>query len=147
MCALALVGMFLALESGHNQIQAVFIPPEFEKNAKIGEPEVPENLGWAELDAKAFRVSVCGVFAPTGATADVWLLNPADNDVWLKLRVMDLDGKILGETGLISEGSYVQTITLDTIPTTGTPIVLKVMAYEPETYYSAGSISINTHIY
>ena len=147
LCVLALVMMFFALSIEKEQSRATFVPPPFDPCAKSGIPEVPAELGWTELDAKVFRVSVCGVIAPADTAADVWLLNHEENDVWLKLRLMDLEGTILGETGLITEGNYVQTIALTTVPETGTPIVLKVMAYEPETYYSAGSVSINTYIY
>lgn len=147
LCAVALTVMVLALLFGKPQIQAEFAPPAFDIRAQIGVPEVPENLGWTELDAKEFRVSLCGVVAPSNGTADIWLTNPGENDVWLKLRVLGSDGKILGETGLITPGQYVRTITLGEIPEAGTPIALKVMAYESETYYSAGSISVNTQIY
>ena len=52
------------------------------------------------------------------------------------------DDKVLGETGLIRPGEYVQSIKYDQLPGQDTNIVLKVMAYEPETYHSAGSFFI-----
>lgn len=146
-CVLALMIMIFALSIEKEVNQAPYIPPSFDPLAKVGIPEVPTELGWTELNAKVFRVSLCGVISLYDSAADVWLLNHADNDVWIKLRVMDVDGTIFGETGLLTEGSYVQAVTLNIIPETGTPVVLKIMAYEPETYYSAGSISINTYIY
>ena len=147
LCLLAVVAMILALTLGEKQIQAEFIPPSFDENAVAGIPEVPENLGWEQLDAQVFRVSVCGVVAAKDGAADIWLTNPRKNDVWLKLRLLDQNGAILGETGLITPGQYVQSVELKEVPGAGTPIVLKIMAYEPETYHSAGSISVNTKIY
>ena len=146
LCLLALVTMILALTFGKKQIQGEFVPPAFDENAVTGLPEVSENLGWEQLDAQVFRVSVCGVVAAKDGAADIWLTNPGENDVWLKLRMLDTNGTILGETGLITPGQYVQALELKEVPGAGTPIVLKIMAYEPGTYYSAGSMTLNTHI-
>ena len=111
-----------------------------------GIPDVPEELGWQELDAQAFRVSVCGAVVLEGSQADVWLTNPENNTVWMKLRILDADGAVLGETGLIRPGEYVQTVTFDTIPVSGAAISMKVMAYEPETYHSGGAVTLNTTV-
>lgn len=146
LCTTAVAMMILSLVFGKTQIQANFIPPAFDAQARQGIPKVPDEEGWAELDAKLFRVCVCGNIVPYDGAADIWLTNPAENDVWLKLRVLTSQGEILGETGLIKPGQYVQTITLVEIPEAGTPIDLKIMAYEPGTYYSAGSICVNTQI-
>lgn len=123
-----------------------FILPAFDSAAVVGIPTVPEDLGWQELDAQVYRVGVCGKIIPNGSTADIWLTNPASNTVWLKVRVLDAKGNTLGETGLIKSGEYVRSVTLNTVPKTGTSIVLKIMAYEPETYYSAGAVTLNTTI-
>ena len=123
-----------------------FTPPPFDAAAVVGSPAVPDGLGWQELDAQAYIVGICGKFIPNGNTADIWLTNPEGNIVWLKVRVLDEKGNILGETGLVRPGEYVQSVELDTIPKTGTPIVLKIMAYQPDTYYSEGAVSLNTAI-
>ena len=107
---------------------------------------MPEVLDLQELDAEAFSVGICGVILPKGSNVDVWLTNPADNAVWLKVRILDASGQMLGESGLIRPGEYVQTVTLQSVPPAGTPITLKVMAYEPETYYSAGAVNISTMV-
>lgn len=123
-----------------------FTPPPFERTAVEGIPTVPEGLGWQELDAKAFQVGICGKFIVTEGSAEVWLTNPEDNAAWLKLRVTDTDGNILGETGILRQGEYVRSVALDTALKEGTPIVLKIMAYEPETYYSQGAVTLNTTV-
>lgn len=74
----------------------------------------------------------------------VYLTNPAENTVWLKLRVLDTNGSILGETGLLRPGEYVRTVALSAAPTPGTSITLKIMGYEPDTYLSAGSATLST---
>lgn len=144
-CVISLVAMVAALVLlGSEAEPAAFTPPPFDENAVQGMPDVPENLGWGEIDAKVYKVSICGVVSVQDTKADVWFTNPESNTVWLKLRVMDANGNILGETGLVRPGEYVQSVSFDVIPEAGDPIVLKLMAYEPESYYSAGSITLKT---
>ena len=145
-CLLCLAMMAAALVYTQSPAQGKFTPPPFEASAVSGTPEVPEELGWQELDAQAFQVGVCGAVVLEGSQADVWLTNPESNTVWLKLRIMDENGTVLGETGLIRPGEYVQSVTFDTVPASGATISMKVMAYEPETYHSAGAVTLNTTI-
>lgn len=144
-CVLSIVVMIVTL-CYHKSEMGEFVPPSFDEAAQTGIPVVPDGLGWQELDATAFKVSVCGKIIPNGMSADVWLTNPENNTVWLKLRVLDKNGTILGETGLIRPGEYVQTVTLDTMPKAGTSIVLKLMSYQPDTYYSEGAVTLDTTI-
>lgn len=145
-CAAALAVMIAVLVFGGKTEQTDFTPPSFDPSAVQGVPDVPDGLGYGELDAKAFKASVCGAVILNGDTADVWLTNPEENTVWLKLRVSDAQGNTLGETGLIKPGEYVQSVAFSTPPEDGGAVTLKLMAYEPETYYSGGSISLKTTV-
>ena len=145
-CLVCVAGMVTALLLTSRPVQGTFTPPPFEEAAVTGTPQVSEELGWQELDAQAFRVSVCGKVVLEGNQADVWLTNPESNTVWLKLRILDADGAVLGETGLIRPGEYVQSVTFDTVPASGATISMKVMAYEPETYHSGGAVTLNTTV-
>lgn len=147
LCIVSLVLMVFALTRQDTQtVMGEFTPPPFDSSAVVGSPAVPDNLGWQELDAQAYKVGICGKVIPDGNTADVWLTNPVSNTVWLKVRVLDEKGNTLGETGLIKPGEYVQSVELDNVPKAGKPIVLKIMAYQPDTYYSEGAVSLNTTI-
>ena len=145
-CLLCLAMMAAALVHTQSSAPGQFTPPSFDASAVSGTPDVPEELGWQELDAQAFRVSVCGAVVLEGSQADVWLTNPEENNVWLKLRILDEAGAVLGETGLIRPGEYVQSVTFNTVPASGTTISMKVMAYEPDTYHSGGAVTLNTTI-
>lgn len=123
-----------------------FTPPPFDAAAVFGSPADPDGFGWQELDAQAYKVGICGKVIPKDGIADVWLTKPESNIAWLKVRVLDEKGYNLGETGLLRPGEYVQYVTLDTVPKTGNSIVLKIMAYQPDTYYSEGAVSLNTTI-
>ena len=149
LCILALVSMVLALVFGGTQKQnSSFIPPPFDSSAESGPPEVPEELGWTEIyqDGMAFKCSICGNVIASGGAADVYFTNSSEQEVWLKLRVLDEDGSIIGETGLIKPGEYVKSVLIDKDVSDGSSIKLKIMAYEPQTYYSAGAVTLNTQI-
>lgn len=141
LCAASLAAMMFAL---HTHRSVPYAPPSFDADAQSGVPDVPDGLGWQELDAQAYRFSVCGVFAPVNGIADIYLTNPKDSGVWMKLRVLDAEGNMLGETGLLRSGEYVRSVKLQNIPDMGETVVMKLMAYEPDTYHSAGAVSLNT---
>ena len=124
-----------------------FVPPAFEA-AVQGTPEVEESMGYTELykEGMAYRVSVCGVPTVDGQDLTVYFTNTEGNETYLKLRVLDTGGNILGETGLLKPGEYVKTVTLDKTLALGENIKLKIMGYEPETYESAGSVSLNVTV-
>lgn len=140
--------MVIALVAGGKQNQAEYTPPPFESDAVAGTPEVPESLGYSSpyQEGMGYRFSVCGNVTMDGSSAVVYFTNPAGNSVWIKLRVMDKDGNLLGETGLLKSGEYVKNVELTGNLPVGTPVKLKIMGYEPETYFSAGSATLNTAI-
>ena len=138
-CVLSLCAMVLALiNNGKQDDVRSFSPPPFEKAVVSGMPTVPEDLGME------FRAYICGNVIVKDDAADVYFTNSEEFDVWLKLRVLTADGTLLGETGLIRPGEYVKSVSLTSEVEDGTAIKLKIMAYEPDTYYSAGSVTLNT---
>ena len=143
LCALSVAVMIYALVTPKT-VTGQFVPPHFEAAAVSGTPQVPDGLGWQELDAKAYKVGLCGELIPNGQAVDVWFANPAENTIWMKLRLLDSKGNLLGETGVLRPGEYVRSVNLNTVPAAGTALVMKVMAYEPETYTSAGVVSMQT---
>ena len=143
--AVLAIGMIVAL-CLPKRTTAEFTPPPFEQNAVSGTPEVSEELGYSSpyKEGMTYRFSVCGNVMKEGSDAIVYLTNPAENEVWIKLRVLDENGNMLGETGLIKPGEYVRCVTLSSVPPAGTKIALKIMGYEPNSYLSAGSATLNT---
>ena len=106
---------------------------------------MPEGLGWEELwqEGMEFRAAVCGVVIVRDGAAEVNFANTSDA-AWLRLRVFDEEGNLLGETGLLKEHTYVPSVQLVTPVEDGQKISMKVMAYQPETYQSLGAINMNT---
>lgn len=144
LCAAAAVIMAVMLFTGGEEKN--FTPPAFDESAQTGVPSVPEDAGYAQADAEAFQFAAAGSLQVRDRSVDVWLTNPAGNGVWLKVRILDENGQTLGESGLVKENEYVQSVTLDTIPQNSGNVSLKIMAYEPDTYYSAGAAVLNTKL-
>lgn len=124
-----------------------FTPPAFDSAAMTGMPEVPESLGYSPLEVEQFFMAyVCGKLTVNGSNVDVYFTSPETNEVWLLLRVTDEKGKILGETGIIRPGEYVKTLRLKTVPDKETNVKLKIIAFQPETYISMGTVGLNTKL-
>lgn len=144
LCVIAVAVMIFALASGGGA--GAFTPPPFDAAAQAGAPEPPQTAGYSEIDAEAFRFSVAGALTAQDGKTDVWLTNPADSTVWLKVRILDENGNTLGESGLLRPGEYVQSVALAEQPKATAPVQMKIMAYEPETYYSAGAATLRTQL-
>lgn len=126
-------------------VMGEFVAPEFEPNAVVGMPVVDESMGWAVLDiTQGYRVHVCGILnADSNGSLPVWFTADADNTVWVKLRIVDENGNVLGETGILKPGEYVERLQLQQ-GTHSCAVSLEIMGYEPETYHSAGTVSLAT---
>jgi len=126
--------------------QAEFVPPEFDELAVDGKPIVPDGMGYLEVykEGMSFNSFVCGEVNIVDGKADIYFTNPEKNTLWMKLRVFDEKGNIIAETGLIKPNEYVKTVNFDTIPQNNSKIFMKIMTYEPNTYYSGGAVTLNT---
>ena len=146
---ISLIIMIVALCKSSNRVeQPIFIPPEFDANAIVGTPRPPENSGYRILyqEGMSFHVGLCGVVRVNGASADVYMMNVSENSLWLKIRIYDEKGNVLGESGIIKPGEYIQSVKLTQSLDQDANIKLKIMSYEPDTYYSGGSIIMTPEI-
>lgn len=101
-CAVAAIIMVIMLvTSGSGRS---FTPPPFDPAAQTGTPDVPESAGYGELDAGDFKFYAAGNLTAKNGKPDIWLTNPEENNIWLKVRLLDKDENILGESGLIKPG-------------------------------------------
>lgn len=149
-CVVALLVLIaVARTSAQNQTTSdgKFTPPPFESAAVFGVPEVEDTLGWSEIAARqGYIAHVCGVLrADADGTVAVWFSSDADNTVWLKLRLKNAEGVTLGETGILKPGEYVERMQLNDLAKSG-DVTLQILGYEPETYYSAGTIGMETKL-
>ncbi len=141
-----LVAMCVVLALTGKPSAPPFEPPEFDPSALKGTPTVSEDLGWSEIykQGMSFRASLCGELRIQNNTAKIYFTNPEENTLWLKLRILNEKGEVLGETGLIRPGEYLPEITFQVLPNDGEKLNLKLMSYQPGTYYSGGSVTVTT---
>jgi hypothetical protein len=144
----AFIVMMIALSATKDPPKGEFVPPAFESMAVQGVPEVPEGLEYSSpyRDGMAYRFSICANVTMDSNKATVYSTNAEGNNVYLKLRVLDENDNILGETGLLKPGEYVKDVELIQALSAGTGIRLKIMSYAPDTYLSEGSVVLNTTI-
>lgn len=130
--------------------KAEFVPPQFDNTVKQGVPltNETEEFGWAEIcqEGMPYKTAICGNILVIDGNAFIYLTNYAENNAWLKLRILDNEGNIVAETGLTKPGEYIEKIHFFRSMKTGEKIKMKIMAYEPDTYYSVGSVVLNTTV-
>ena len=117
-----------------------FTPPPFDENAVAGVPEnVDQSMGYGKLSVEGkYFFAMCGNPTLKGDQLRVFFTCNAENDVWLLLKVYDTEGDLIGKSGIVRMGEYVEYVTLDKIPDEN-KLMFRILSYEPETYYSNGS--------
>ena len=144
-CLSVAVTIFTVIKTVNDK--KAFTPPVFDPAAIAGTPDVPENLGYSPLEVEqGYQAYICGKLFADVNNVDVYFTSPETNTVWFLLRVTDEKGNILGETGIIRPGEYVKSLTLKTAPDKESNIKLKIIAFQPETYTSMGTVGLNTKL-
>ena len=130
----------LFIQRANRQVEvSEFEIPAFDANALSGEPEVahPDMYGTLTLNDDV-TVSLYSAPIVSHGTATVCFTADAGNTVWVRLRLMDMNGNTLGESGLLRPGEYVEFVNLTVLPDRPEAIA-KILTYEPDTYYSLGT--------
>lgn len=124
--------------------------PDFEKNAVSGQPDVDESrYGYSTLEVNTeYSIMLCGIPSNDGQNVYFYLTNPAENGVWFRAEILDEAGEILGSTGVLKQGEYMPCITLNhPLSERETVVTVHVIAYEPDTWQSAGNVNLNLTVY
>lgn len=137
-----LVGALVMLPAvvGGRTVPGEFVAPDFDPAAEAGIPEVAEperQFSWLQM-GDHIRLALCGSPRVTEQGIELYLTSDSTNVAWLLVKIYDENGSELGRSGLIRPGEYVQAVAAEeAVP--GTAITVKILSYEPETYYSLGS--------
>ena len=141
-CAVALAVLAAVLVRRGKAPEVVvtdFTSPPFEAAAVSGQPEAADESLYGTLPlSDEVTVSLCSSPVVTDGAAQVFFTSPEENTAWVMLRLLDAEGNLLGETGLLRPGEYVESVTLVREPEHGQAIA-RILTYEPDTYYSMGS--------
>ncbi len=144
---LVLIGLLIALLT-RDPVIGEFTPPAFEENAKT-EFSAPIDAAAAYKPFQIpseFTGALCANVYVADGKAKLYFTSFADNAVWARAVLYNENGKMLGECGLIKPGEHIEAITLSDIPKSNTKISVKVLLYEPDTYFSRGSCSITVNL-
>lgn len=137
-------GVIFATRQDPEPIAGEFVPPEFDPAAQAGTPgelDAARSYGTLELKPDAV-VSMCANITCENNAARVFFTSHTGNAGWMKIKLLDEDGALLGESGLLRPGEYVESVLLDTVPEKSGLVVVKILIYEPDTYLSLGSASV-----
>lgn len=143
------LGTAAAVWAYHHFQPAVFTHPGFEPAAVAGQPQVEERYGYSSLQVdEGYEILLCGVPANDGRTVDFYFTNPASNTIWFRAEVLDETGEVIGSTGVLRQGEYLASLTLSRALTDAeTSLTVRIVAYEPESWQSRGSVRLNLTVY
>lgn len=130
-------------------IYSMFIkyePPKFEANASAGTPTPEEGFLYGEVDSGfGYRFWIASnLYQQEDRKLKVFLSNPSENKVNIMCEVRKADDdELLYESGLIRPGEYVESLDpKDEFENIKYDVNVKIHAFEPETYHSAGSTTL-----
>lgn len=129
--------------------QHQFTPPAFSEHSCKIDSEPDKNFyGYQVIKTENFQVGICGqVILTESMNAQIYFTNVEENSVWLRLLILDMENNTVGDSGVIKPGERVKTVELVNDVNIGDEITLRILAYEPSTYYSEGSLNLKTQIY
>lgn len=145
----AIVGIAVAKKTNQQQtIVNDFVAPPFDAAAQTGQPtDVPENGAYGALALREDAVvRMCANVFTEGNAALVYLTSESENVGWIRIKLLDADGNVVGESGLLRPGEYVRAVQLNKAVSEGTMLTVKILVYEPETYVSIGSAGAQVRI-
>ena len=126
-----------------------FRVPARETEMIQGNPQqIEEKLHYQTVDlAEGFKIALCGR-PQIGNDRELvlYLTSMKENDVWIRAVVYNEQKQQLGSTGVLYPGEWVENIPLDTPVENGQTVIIKIISYQPETYYSKGSADIKVNV-
>ncbi|MBO5755939.1 MAG: hypothetical protein J6R89_07795 [Clostridia bacterium] len=144
--AVALVVVILVAASNRHR-QGTFTPPPFEETAVVGTPTVSDEslrYSYAKITDE-LAVGLCATCERVEDDLLIYFTSLEHNTAWVRVKVYDEKGKLRGESGLLRPGEYVERIPLTSSPK-GKVLKIKVLSYEPDTYYSLGSAELTVNL-
>ena len=145
---ISFIFLLYALNKPYKKIKNEFVSPPFDETVSIGKPMVVnKELKYTKLNiADIYEVYLCGNIKYENNMVDVYITNVSTNTIWIKLRILDEKGNIIGETGLIKPNEYFKSVKINIEIKNKTKVTLKIMGYEKDTYMSVGTAEAKVYI-
>ncbi|MDD3193900.1 MAG: hypothetical protein PHE47_08700 [Oscillospiraceae bacterium] len=130
--------------------QPPYQPPAYEPAVQVGVPDPPEGMGYGQISAEnGFSFWVAGaMYQQEDGSLLVYLTNPADSVCNILCEITDQDGHTLYRSGALRPGEFVERLyPLKQMENTTIEIQMNVYAFEPETWFSVGTITLNNTLH
>lgn len=140
--------VIVASGNGKDYKIADFSAPSLESNAVvINVDDIPQSAEYKPLTIKdGFKISMASIVTINNNVADIYFTSDTDNTAWLKIEILSTDGNVCyAKSGLLKQGETLKQIKLDSAPS-GDELIIKILSYEPETYYSHGTATVRVPI-
>ena len=142
------LSVILVTKTGKEDMSDIveFTPPPFEEDVRQGKPEMSADMQYSQVDiAGNYSVALCAKARYENGELILYFTSDNSNEVLLRAIVLDKDGNELGASGLIRPGEYLSSISLVSAPV-DTNVIVKVISYEFDTYYSMGTAPITVGV-
>lgn len=119
--------------------------PDFDAAALSGTPQVDRKYGFSTLTVNDdYSIQLCGAPAFAEQSVDLYLTNPAGNKVWFRAEILDADGNLLAASGVLKQNQHLPSISFEEpLPNDkDIELVVRIIGYEPNTWHSAGTVSL-----
>jgi len=121
-----------------------FHKPPFDKNTTT---EIPNELDYKDSIIKVsegYSLYIDGIPTIKNNELIINLITLKENNVWIKIRVLNDEEKIIAESGLIRPGEYLRSVETIKKISKNDKLTYMIMGYEIDTYLSAGNVALNT---
>ena len=145
-CLLLIMMLIITLLSINIKKKSTFVKPEFDSNVLT---ESPKNIDYKDsiiTVSEGYNLYINGLPIIDNHNLIVNLISLPENNVWIKIRVLDEFENIVGESGIVKPGEYLKQIKLDNKIKSNDKITYMIIGYEIDTYLSAGTIQLNTRV-
>lgn len=145
---LAVIAVAVVLIVKMNQtVKGDFVKPEFDSSATVADMDYLSSIqSFSTLQATDdLGVALMSDVYLNDGKFQIYFCSLDSNEDYLLVRIYDETGEVLlGQSGLVKPGECVQYVDAISVPKNSENIKIKVLTYEPETYLSNGTFSLNT---
>lgn len=145
---LAVIAVVVVLIVKMNQtVKGDFVKPEFDSSAIVADMDYLSSIqSFSTLQATSdLGVALMSDVYLNDNKYQLYFCSLDTNKDYLLVRIYDETGEVLlGQSGLVKPGECVQYVDAISVPKDSENIKIKVLTYEPETYLSQGTFSLNT---
>jgi len=122
-----------------------FIEPAFDKNVSAIPKDIIYEPSVIEV-SEGYNIYIDAVPSIKDNKLVVNFISLETNNIWIKIRLLNENEGIVGESGLVKPGEYLKSIILDKKINNNDKIIYEIIGYEIDSYLSAGTIKLNTKV-